>query len=173
MLAAPRTTETQQADKVRRIGYLQSAPPPLPAWTEVMRTRLRELGWIEGKALVIEYRFVEHVDELMAAVVDLLRLEVDVIVAPSTPGANAAKQATKTVPIVMQSGDPIAAGLVKSFARPGTNVTGVASQLPELRPKSLEILLGVVPKASRIGLLMMKDNLATEVSWRELQKAAS
>ena len=116
----PFTTEAQQAGKVYRVGYFG---------LHGLRQGLRDKGWIEGENLVIEARFTESKPERLAGLVaDLIRLNVDAIVARDTPTAIAAKKATTTVPIVMITGDPVAAGLVTSLAKPGGNVTGVANQ---------------------------------------------
>jgi putative ABC transport system substrate-binding protein len=131
MLAAPLAAEAQQAGKVYRVGYLSqsSASAGLPESLSGLRLGLRDLGWTEGENLVIEARFTEGKSERLAALVaDLIRLNVDVIVAVETPVAMAAKKATTTVPIVLLSGDPVAAGLVASLAKPGGNITGIANQ---------------------------------------------
>ena len=122
---------------------------------EAFRHELGKLGWIEGKNVTIEYRFAEQkperVPELAA---ELVRLNVDLIVASGTPQALAAKKATTTIPIVMtNAGDPVGAGLVASLARPGGNVTGLASLSPELNGKRLEVLKDAVPKLARVGFL--------------------
>ena len=122
---------------------------------DAFRQELSKLGWIEGKNITIEYRFAEQKPERIPDLAaDLVRLKVDLIVVTSTPVALAVKKATTTIPIVMASGlDPVAAGLVDSLARPGGNVTGLASLATELNTKRLEILKDAVPKLSRVGLL--------------------
>ena len=136
---------------------------------------MRELGWIEGKNITIEYRFAEqkseHLPELAA---ELVRLKVDVIVGASTGAALAAKSATTTIPIVMtQSSDPVAAGLVASLARPGGNITGNASLSPELNTKRLEILKDAVPKLTRVGLLRgSTTSITVDLQLEELRPAA-
>src|SRR5215468_9072608 len=118
---------------------------------------LRDLGWIEGRNLRIERRIAEAPDERLAqAAAELVRLKVDVIVAASGPATlNAAREATKTIPIVMvaSSRDPIRTGLVQSYARPGGNITGLVTAPEELTGKQLELLKGVVPRLSRVGIL--------------------
>jgi putative ABC transport system substrate-binding protein len=172
LVATPFASEAQQSSKVYRVGFLHAGPSASPPPNvERIRNGLGALGW-KRDVLIIEYRFGEHAQGLAAAAAELVRLDVDVIVAPSTLAGKAAKEATQTIPIVMISGDPVRTGLVTSLARPGANVTGVSSQMAELKAKSLQILLSMAPKASRIGLLMLKDNPASELSWRELEVAA-
>jgi putative ABC transport system substrate-binding protein len=122
---------------------------------ETFRQELSKLGWIEGKNITIEYRFAEGKnDRLPELAADLVRLKVDLIVASGTPSSLAAKSATTTIPIVMAtSTDPVGQGLVASLARPGGNVTGLSSLVPELNTKRLEILKDAVPKLARVGLL--------------------
>jgi putative tryptophan/tyrosine transport system substrate-binding protein len=117
---------------------------------------MRKLGWIEGKNITIEYRFAEQKPErLPELAADLVRLKLDLIVVSGGPEALAAKGATSTIPIVMTNvGDPMGAGLVASLARPGGNVTGLASLSPELNSKRLEILKDAVPKLARVGILL-------------------
>jgi putative ABC transport system substrate-binding protein len=170
--AAPLAADAQQTGKVYRIGFVTSGPPPAPPFLEALKAHLRDLGWVEGQNLVIDYRFAEgKVDRLPALLADLLRLEVDVLVATDTQTAKAAKQATKAVPILMTSGDPVRAGLVTSLARPGGNITGVAPWSVDLRPKTLEFLTQVIPEASHIGFLMTNSSAQLQ-SWRNLQDAA-
>jgi putative ABC transport system substrate-binding protein len=140
---------------------------------QAIKAHLRTLGWIEGKNLISEHRFAEgRIERLPELLADLLRLNVDVIVAFGTPAAKAAKEATKTVPIVVRVGDPVRTGLVKSVARPEGNITGLAAATIALRPKSLELLTEIVPKASHIGFLMTPDNAAMSAAWQELEAAA-
>jgi putative ABC transport system substrate-binding protein len=168
--ALPLTAGAQPPETVYRIGWLMEIVQPGEALTE----GLRDLGWIEGKNLIIERRLVaQRREQLPALITDLLRLKVDVIVVQNTQTALAAKRATQTVPIVFFVGDPVHTGLVTSLTRPGGNLTGVANQLPELRRKSLQLLLEVVPKASQIGFLSTPANPAgLSRSWRELEAAA-
>src|SRR5262245_43750243 len=154
LLAAATLAEAQQTGKIFRIGYLAASTASGSAvLVDVFRQELIKLGWIEGKNITIECRFAEQQNErLPELAADLVRLKVDLIVAPGTPPVLAAKKATTTIPIVMTNvGDPVGAGLVASLARPGGNVTGNASLSPELSTKRLEILKDAVPKLARVG----------------------
>ena len=155
LVAAPLAAEAQQAAKVPRIGYLFSnLATPSHLW-EAFRQGLRDLGYVEGRNVVIEYRDAEgKLDRLPALAAELVALKVDVIVAPATPATVAAKQATKTIPIVFAVvSDPVTSGLVTSLARPGGNVTGLTVLEPELVGKRLELLKQVVPGVSRVAVL--------------------
>jgi putative tryptophan/tyrosine transport system substrate-binding protein len=161
LLAAPLVAEAQQAAKVTRIGYLShnlAASPHLP---EAFRQGLRDLGYVEGRNLVIEYRDAEgKAERLPALAAELVALKVDVIVTVSNTTALAAKQATRTVPIVFTAvADPVAAGIVTSLARPGGNVTGLASLGSELVGKRLELLKQAVPGVSRVAVLWLPGAL--------------
>jgi putative tryptophan/tyrosine transport system substrate-binding protein len=155
LLAAPLAAEAQQAAKIARIGYLAGNLAAAPRLEEALRQGLRDLGYVEGRNLVIEYRDAEgKVDRLPALAAELVALKVDVIVAPNTPQALAAKRATRTLPIVFCFvADPVASGLVTSLARPGGNVTGLSSLTPELVGKRLELLKQAVPGVSRVAVL--------------------
>src|SRR5215831_2584725 len=140
LLAAPLAVEAQQAGKVHRIGYLGTSPPSgtaAPLWNAFLQG-LRDHGYVEGQNLVIERRYSEgKAERLPDLAAELVRLRIELIVAPSTPAAHAAKQVTSTTPIVtVVAGDPIATGLVQSLARPGGNVTGLTAQGPDLSGKS-------------------------------------
>jgi putative ABC transport system substrate-binding protein len=142
---------------------------------EAFWQEMRNLGWIEGKNITIEYRFAEQKPErLPELVADLVRLKIDLIVVASTPTALAAKRATTTIPIVIASaGDPVGAGLVASLARPGGNVTGFSTLGPELNTKRLEILKDAVPKLARVGLLLsLGGGIADSLQQKELRPAA-
>src|SRR5262245_54847164 len=129
----PVAANAQQAAKIARIGWLGQNLAPNPEAREAFRQGLRDLGYVEGRNLVIEYRDAEGKNErLPALAAELVGLKVDVIVAPVTAAALAAKQATRTIPIVFAAGDPVREGLVTSLARPGGNVTGLAIFAPEL-----------------------------------------
>jgi putative ABC transport system substrate-binding protein len=146
----------QQPGKIFRIAILDNSTASGSAvLVEAFRQELSKLGWIEGKNIIIEYRFAEGKnDRLPELAADLVRLKVDLIVVAANPSALAAKRATTSIPIVMTSApDPVAAGLVASLARPGGNVTGLAALSPELNTKRLEILKDAVPKLARVGLL--------------------
>jgi len=174
-LTAPLAAEAQQAG-TRRIGLLEtSSPSParVPLW-ETLRQRLRELGYLEGQNIAFESRFGEgKPDRLSGLAAELVGLKVDVIVTSGTPASLAAKQATRTIPIVMaQLADPVGAGLVASLARPGGNVTGLTTQDADLGGKRLELLLEVVPKVSRLALLIDETNPGTVLIVKGTQAAA-
>ena len=143
LLAAPLAAEAQRPGSVYRIGYLSSESASPPTGLELFRQGVRELGYVDGRNVLIEARFAEHkLDRLPELAAELVRLRMDVIVTFSTPAARAAKQATHTIPIVMSSGgDPVGSGLVASLARPGGNVTGLTHLAgPEMWAKVLEFL---------------------------------
>jgi ABC-type uncharacterized transport system substrate-binding protein len=154
-LAAPLAAEAQQAAKVARIGLLTTNLSTSPHLRDAFRQELRDLGYVEGRNLVIEYRDAEgKFERLPALAAELVALKVDVIVAPTTVGALAAKQATKTIPIVFAAaGDPVGSGLITSLARPGGNVTGLSRLAPELVDKCLELLTQAVPGVNRVAAL--------------------
>ena len=177
-LAAPLAAEAQQAGKVWRIGSLNTSPVPVPGrfepiWLAFVQ-RLRELGYVEGQNLSIEYRSSGgSVDLLPALAAELVRLNVDVIVVPSTQPAVAAKQATTTIPIVMgAASDVVETGLVRSLARPGGNITGLTVSGSELSRKRLELLKEAAPKASRIAVLADSTNPTHDIFWRATESAA-
>jgi len=150
------SAEAQQSAKIPRIGYLVGASlSGTSARIEAFRQGLRELGYVEGKNIVIEYRYAEgKLDRLPALVAELVLLKVDVIVANGPPSTRAAKEATVTIPIVMaQDSDPVGSGFVASLARPGGNITGLATLAPELSGKRLELLKEIIPKLSRVAVL--------------------
>jgi len=155
LLAAPFVAEAQPAGKVARIGYLAPNLAVNPHLPEAFRQGLRDLGYVEGRNLVIEIRSAEgKLERLPALAAELVALKVDVIVAGGTPAALAAKQATTTLPIVVSAaGDPVTSGLVTSLARPGGNVTGLSMLSPDLVGKCLEQLKQAVPGVSRVAVL--------------------
>jgi putative ABC transport system substrate-binding protein len=155
IVVAPLAAEAQQAGKVSRIGWLALNLAPNPYLREAFRQGLRDLGYVEGRNLVIEYRDAEgRPERLPALAAELVALKVDVILAGGTPQALAAKQATKTIPIVFTTVvDAVTDGLVTSLARPGGNVTGLSSLAPELVGKRLELLTQAVPGVSRVAVL--------------------
>jgi len=172
VILAPLAAEGQQAGKVYRIGFMWSSPVTNPHLPEAFLQGLRDLGYIEGRNLVIEYRYSEGKSErLPALAAELVALKVDVIVAPSTPVALAAKQATKALPIVFTAGDPVGSELVTSLARPGGNVTGVSLLAGELVGKCLEQLKQAVPGVSRVAILW-QPGAASERSVRDMLKEA-
>ena len=176
ILAAVHTAEAQQLEKLSRIGFLayskSSGEDNLRL--RILRQGLRELGYVEGKNLAIEYRAAEGTfDQLPALAAELVRLKVDVIVIQSTPAAVAAKNATSTIPIIISGGtDPVATGLVPSLARPGGNITGVTNMNEELAGKRLELLKETSPKVSRLGVLWNSANPGTAVVFKQTQSAA-
>ena len=155
-LTAALPSLAQQAGKIPRIGYLTGATPDgQAARIEAFRQGLRELGYVEGKNIVIEYRYAEgKLDRLPALAAELVRLKVDVIVTGGGVITRATKEATVTIPIVMTNdSDPVADGFVASLARPGGNITGLSTLAPELGGKRLELLKESVPKISRVVVL--------------------
>lgn len=172
ILLAPLAGEPQEARKLYRIGRIWSGSPPLGPGSAFFLQHLGELGWIDGQNVVIADRFAEgKLERLRALVGELLRLNVDVIVANDTPTAKVAKEATRTVPIVIGVGDPVRTGLIASLARPGGNLTGVDTTL-DLRTKSLQLLREVAPKASHIGFLVAPDNPSLVKLWEDLEVAS-
>ncbi len=155
VLSAPLAAQGQQAAKIARIGYLHPNLAPGPHQHEAFRQGLRDLGYVEGRNVVIEYRDAEgKFERLPALAAELVALKVDVIVAPNTLAALAVKQATRTLPIVFAvAADPVTSGLVTSLARPGGNVTGSSILSPELVGKGLERLKEAVPGVSRVAVL--------------------
>jgi putative ABC transport system substrate-binding protein len=168
--------EAQQPAKVPRIGYLDSGTAAGSAvLVEPFRQELRKLGWIEDKNITIEYRFAEQKNErLPELAADLVHLKVDLIVVASTLPALAAKSATTTIPIVMtNAGDPVAAGLVASLARPGGNITGNSGLSTQLNTKRLEILKDAIPRLSRVGLLRPPGTtIGQDLQLKEIRPAA-
>jgi putative ABC transport system substrate-binding protein len=171
--AAPFAAEAQQVAKVARIGWLGANPAPGRRMREAFLQSLGDLGYVEGRNVVIEYRFAEgKLERYPALAAELVALKVDVIVAPITPAALAARKATRTIPIVFAGvGDPITDGLVTSLARPGGNVTGLSSLLPELVGKCLEQLKQAVPGVSRVAVLWQPDAVP-ERTEKDMLKAA-
>ena len=174
LLAAPLVAEAQPAGKVYRIGFLFWGAPGPSAELDAFRQGLRELGYIEGQNVAIDVRFaggqVERLPELAA---ELVHLKPDVIVTPATPPSLSAKQATKTIPIIFAGiADPVGAGLITNFARPGGNITGVASISAELSGKRLGLLKEVTPKASRVAVLYNPADRANVLVLKQLQEGA-
>jgi len=175
ILAAPLVAEAQQA-RVPRLGYLGNSSPSLEEdLLAAFRQGLHELGYTEGQNIIIEYRWAGgRYDRFPALVSDLVRIKVDAIVTAGTPGALAAKQATKTIPIVMAvAGDAVGAGLVASLARPGGNVTGSTTIVQELEGKRLELLKEVVPGLSRVAFLANPTNPLSSIVLKQTKLAAS
>src|SRR6516162_920162 len=155
VIAWPVAPRAQQPAKVAHIGYLSLGPAS--AWTsrvDALQVGLRDLGWIEGKNIVIEFRWADNVDQLPGLAAELVRMKVDVIFAPSSTMVEPARQATKTIPIVFAThADPVGTGHVASLPRPGGNITGLSMLLTDLVAKELEILTQAIPHATQIGVL--------------------
>ena len=166
----PLAAQAQQPGRVPRIGYLGNSSLALERdFVDAFRQGLRDLGYAEGQNLLIEFRWAagryERFPELAA---ELVRLNVDVILTAGTPGALAAKQATQTTPIVMAvSGDAIGTGLVRSLARPGGNITGLTRMTRDLDGKRLELLKEIVPRLSRVAILLNPANPISGLGWKE------
>jgi putative ABC transport system substrate-binding protein len=173
LLAAP-TAWAQPASPTYRVGVLV----PLPAaaandLVQALRFELRELGYVEGRNLVLDFKFAETPALMAERAAELVRANVDVIVASTSMPALAAKRATTTIPIVMvASADPVAVGLVASIARPGANITGSAVLTPELSTKQLELLKEISPRLSRIPVILNSTNAVSPKIWRDLQQTA-
>ena len=175
LLAFRVAVEAQQPKKVPRIGYLSvSSPSAMSTRTEAFRQGLRELGYVEGKNIVIEWRSAEGKrDRLPSLAAELVRLKVDIIVTAGPPATRSAKEATVTIPIVFaQDGDPVASGFVASLARPGGNITGLSTLAPELSGKRLELLKEIVPRLSRVAVLGNSTNPANAQVLKETELAA-
>ena len=175
VLTTPLASLGQQQSKVARIGYLAGSSITDNAhYVQAFREGLHELGYVEGKNLVIEYRWAEgNFERLPDLAAELVRLRVDVIVAVGDPVILAAKQATSTIPIVMASvGDPVGRGFVASLARPGGNITGVSNLAVALTGKWLESLKQIVPTLSQVAVLRNAANPTHALFWAEAQSAA-
>jgi putative ABC transport system substrate-binding protein len=164
--------EAQQSANIRRIGFLTGGGNPFSF--EAFRQGLRNLGYIEGKNIVIEYRSAEGDQERIAGLVtELVQLKVDVLISGTLVAIRAAKQATNTIPIVMVlSVDPVATGLVDSLARPGGNITGVTNLARDLSGKRLELFKEVVPGISHIGMLRDADDPSAALGFKEYEAVA-
>ena len=178
LFALCQSAAAQQPKKIAQIGFLYPGLSPGTSYAQLegLRQGLRELGYVEGKNITIEYRFAEgKLDRLPDLAAELVRLKVDVIVAAGgTPGILAAKNATRTIPIVFPNvGDPVALGFVDSLARPGGNITGLTLRTPEFSGKQLELLKEVVPRARRVAVLGQEANAASAASFKEMQTASS
>jgi putative tryptophan/tyrosine transport system substrate-binding protein len=175
-VASPLVLHAQPLARLARIGFLGSASATGSAKSvEAVLTGLRDLGYVEGKNIAIEFRWAEgRYDRLSALVAELIRLNVDVIVTHGTPGTRAAKKATSTVPIVMAiSGDAIATGLVASLARPEANVTGSTFFIPQLNAKRLELVKEVCPYVARVAALSNPNNPVSKPIIPAMQAAAT
>src|SRR5436309_3096414 len=167
--------QAQQQTKIPRIGYLSgNFLSSESARIEAFRQGLRELGYVEGKNILIEYRYAEgKLDRLPALAAELVRLKVDLIVTGGPGATRPAKEATVTIPIVFaQDGDPVASGFVASLARPGGNITGLSSLAPELSGKQLELLKEAVPRLSRVAVFGTSTNPGNSQMLREVTRAS-
>jgi len=175
MLTLCSSAGAQQPKKVPRIGFLSAASSSaISARVEAFRQGLRDLGYVEGKNIFIEWRFAEGKSgRLPSLAAELVRLKVDVIVAEAPTSTRSAKQATVTIPIVMVfDDDPVGSGFVASLARPGGNITGLSTLSPEISGKQLELLKEIVPKLSRVGVLGDVTRPGIPQELREINVAA-
>jgi putative ABC transport system substrate-binding protein len=160
---------------VPRIGYLGTSSASLePELVKAFREGLRDRGYVEGQNILIEYRWAEgNYQRFPSLVADLVTQKVDLILTAGTPGALAAKQATQTIPIVMAvTGDAVWAGLVSSLARPGGNITGLTTMVPDLEGKRLEILKEALPKLATLVVLLNTANPYTAIPWEQTKISA-
>ena len=167
--------DAQQPAKSPRIGLLSPfSPSDAAPWHQAFRQGLRDLGWVEGKNISIEYRYAEgRSDRLPGLAADLVRLKVDIIVASTGTDGLVAKNATRAIPIVIASaGDPVGGGLVESLARPGGNITGLSQIAPEMAGKRLELLKEIVPKLSRVAVLWNPEGPISTLTWEEIELPA-
>jgi putative tryptophan/tyrosine transport system substrate-binding protein len=173
--AWPLGARAQQPAKMPSVGYLGSATPATQGqWAAAFVQRLRELGWIEGRTIAVEYRWAEGRDQRAAEIAaEFVQRKVDVIVTSGTSMVLAAKQATSVIPIVFTAtGDPVSTGLITSLARPGGNITGLSNQLPDLVGKRLDLLREVVPGLGRLALLANVGNPVIMLEIGHVQAAA-
>ncbi|HEY7675266.1 MAG TPA: ABC transporter substrate-binding protein [Burkholderiales bacterium] len=174
-LAAALAAHAQQKGKVWRLGFLSSASASAYAYrVEALRAGLRDLGYVEGRNISIEFRWAEgNYERLHAFAAELVRLKVDIILTHGTPGAQAAKKATTSIPIIVSAiSDPVATGLVASLRRPGGNLTGLMFFTQELNEKRLELVKEVFPNARRIAILANPDNESMKPIIPALESAA-
>jgi putative tryptophan/tyrosine transport system substrate-binding protein len=174
-IAWPLAAHAQQPGKLPTIGFLgPNTAETQSQWTAAFLQRLRELGWIDGRNIAIEYRWLEGRSERAAEIAaEFVRLKVDVIVTAGDANVVAARQATSVIPIVFAaSGDPVGSGLVVSLARPGGNATGLSIQQPDLAGKRLELLREVVPRIRRLAIMANVGNPAAVLDMREVQATA-
>ena len=174
ILTAMPAAEAQQGTKLRRIGYLSggspSGPPPLGG---PFQQALADLGYVEGRDIAFEFRWAEgRADRLPALAAELVRLKVDLLFTIGTQAALAARDATKTIPIVFAAvGDPVGTGVVASMARPGGNATGVANVFVDISAKLLELLKEAVPAVSRVAVIAVMSNPAMQLGMKEAELA--
>jgi putative ABC transport system substrate-binding protein len=174
ILAAPLAAGAQQAREVPRVGFIFYGSAGASPEIDAFRQGLSELGYIDGQNVAVEYRFASGRSErLQEVALQLAALRPTVIVAPGTPAAVAAKQATGMIPIVFAGvADPVGAGLVSNFARPTANITGLTSNSAQLGGKRLELLKAVVPKAARVAVLYNPGDRSNVLTSKELQESA-
>jgi putative tryptophan/tyrosine transport system substrate-binding protein len=175
LLALSFSAQAQQPTKASRIGFLNAGSPATsPARQELFRQGLRQLGYVEGKNIVIDWRYAEgKPDRLPALAAELVRLKVDIIVTGGGISTRSAKDATVTIPIVMtQDIDPVGNGFVASLARPGGNITGLSTLAPEISGKQMELLKEIVPKFARVAVLGTTTNPGTAQALKETELAA-
>ena len=171
----PHGARGQQAAGARKIGVLSPfAPADTLLWNKALMRGLRDLGWVDGKNLVVEYRFAEGNKERLAELVtDLIQQKVDILLTTVTQDTLAARKATAEIPIVMVAvGDPVATGLVGSLARPGGNITGLSQMTPDLSGKRLELLKEIVPNISAVAILFNPDDQLSILDAREARLSA-
>ncbi len=170
LLALGLPAQAQQPRKIARIGYLIAGDPVSRTYRiEAFRQGLKELGYIEGKNIIIEYRFAEARSERLPELArELVGLKVDIIFAGGAPATEAAKNATLTIPIVTSSDDPVGQGFVAGLPRPGGNITGLTNLTSELVGKRLELLKEVIPQLSRVAVLWTPDHPAV-TTWRRTE----
>jgi len=174
LLALCSFAEAQQPAKVPKIGFLSAGPASRP-WRASFQQEFQKLGYVDGRNVTFIHRFADtHYDRLPALAEDLVRLKVDVIITPGSNDTRAAKNATKTIPIVFvgAGSDPVALGLVDSLARPGGNLTGVSNIASALAGKRLELLKETIPKLSRVAVLWNPQNAGSTQVWKESQPQA-
>ena len=175
VLITPPASHAQQRAHVPRLGYLGTSSASLESeLLKAFREGLRDHGYVEGQNIVIEYRWAEgNYQRFPGLVADLVKLKVDLILTAGTPGAFAAKRATQTIPIVMAvTGDAVGTGLVSSLARPGGNLTGLTTMVPDLEGKRLEILREILPKLVTVGVLLNTSNPLTAIQWEQTKTGA-
>jgi len=168
--------DAQPRGKIPHVGILLPSAPSTAADAnlEAFRQGLRDLGYVEGRNIILEYRWAENrEDQYPALVADLIRLKVDIIFTSSTPAVLVAKQATKTIPIVFPvSSDPVSVGIVDSFARPGGNATGLSSMASDLWPKRMELLKEAFPRVSRLAMIWNSSNPGMKLRAKETVASA-
>ena len=175
VLAWPLAVRAQPMAKVWHVGMLETTAATLNATNlDAFKQALRQLGYVEGQNLIVEYRSSDgHIERFPQLATDLIRLNVDIIITRGTPAALAAKKATATIPIVMAAiGEPVETGMVASLARPGGNVTGLSAFVTELTAKRIEIMREVIPQLSRMALIDNMANRSVPAQWDETKRAA-